>query len=142
MTGDEGRHELAERGLRTYVERIASGLGLGRESLWTEVADTGAAYIALRQQLPEDPGRDLALIWDEHSGWALGVENGAGDDLLVLAFYGAELLPPPENVIVFAKDTITHHGDATAVPPARRPVEPAELENRLAGYATSLGVSL
>lgn len=131
----EAHIDTVERGLRCYVIRVAAGLGLGAESLWCELADTDNAYLALRDQLPANPTRDLALLWDDTRGWALGMETGSGEDPLILARYGTDLLPPPEDVLAFAKTIIAHYPDTALVPATRRPTEPDALETRLAGYA-------
>jgi anti-anti-sigma factor len=92
--------------LRSYVYRIAAGLGLGPESAWYEVADQSTAYLALSDRLADAPGQDVALIWDDTHGWAIGTESGAGAELRVRARYGDDPLPAPEDVVAFTKSVL------------------------------------
>jgi hypothetical protein len=85
----------AARGLRHYVRLVAGELGLTGESWTVHLEVPASAYIALDRRLPEFPERDTALLWHEHHGWALALENGGGRDLDVVTYVGAEVLPPP-----------------------------------------------
>jgi hypothetical protein len=107
----------AEQGLRSYVGRVAAGLGLDSAGMWCEVADEAAAYVALEQRLASRPARDVALVWDDRRGWAVGVETRSGEDLLVVAWYGPELLPSPEEVVRFVRSVLAE-GVGHSVPPS------------------------
>jgi hypothetical protein len=107
----------AEEGLRRYVHRVADGLGVGLEGVWSELADEAAAYIALDEQLPSRPGRDVALVWDDRRGWAIAVETRSGEDLLMVAWYGPELLPAAQEVVRFTRDVLAGRA-GESVPPA------------------------
>lgn len=90
--------ELAEHGLRHYTARIAGAVDVGPEAAWCEWADAPSAYIALDQKLPDHPDRDAALIWAAERGWAVAVETGCGEDLLITASLNGDVLPAPETV--------------------------------------------
>ncbi|PKW00178.1 hypothetical protein ATK30_0265 [Amycolatopsis echigonensis] len=125
--------ELAERGLRRYTARIAAAVGAGAEAAWCEWADAPSAYIALDQQLPGHPGRDAALIWAAESGWSVAVETGCGEDLLITAELGGDVLPAPEAVatwfraVLAGKSADTHRRPASA--------ESTDIVHRLANWA-------
>lgn len=112
-----------EQGLQAYVHRVASGLGLGAVATFCEAADDATAYIALTERHPDWPDRDTALIWDQEHGWVLAVETHSGEDLLVLAYQGEALLPEPNTVITFAKQTFIEPALAAPQPPRFAPVE-------------------
>jgi hypothetical protein len=114
----------AGRGLRSYVHRIAAGLGLGPESVWCELADQSAAYLALTDRLADAPGQDVALIWDDTHGWAVGTEPRAGADLLVRAWYGDDPLPAPEDVVAFTKSVLAGQPAGQRTPPTPHTTEP------------------
>lgn len=125
--------DQAERRLRAYVRRVARGLGLGPESAWCEVAEEANAYVALDRQLPQRPGRDVALVWDERRGWAVGVETGSGEDLLIVAWHGPELLPAPARVVRFTEAVLA--GDETrSVPPVISARQRARLATELSSF--------
>ena len=126
--------DLAERGLRCYVHRIATGLGLGAESVCCELADQAVAYLALPDRSPDQPDRDVALIWDEMRGWAVGVETGSGEDVLVTAWHGGDVLPAPDDVVGFAKSFVAGHPTGQSEPPGFGP--DGDVRQRLAGYLT------
>lgn len=135
-TDQRGGNEAAERGLGCYIDRIAHGLGLGSESTAHEWAEEATAYIALEQRLAQAPERDVALIWDQHYGWAVAVETGCGEDLLVHAWYGTHnLLPEPDELVRFTTTVLTTTVPAAPVP-APAPSPPERLAARLAGYRT------
>src|SRR5690606_13630230 len=96
--------DSAQRGLRRYVEAVAAGLGVEAASTWSDVDDvTATAYIALDGRLPGLPEREVALVWDGRTGWALGAEPHSGEDLLIRAWFGTEPLPDPSAVVRFVE---------------------------------------
>jgi hypothetical protein len=125
----------AEQGLRSYVGRVAAGLGLDSAGMWCEVADEAAAYVALEQRLASRPARDVALVWDDRRGWAVGVETRSGEDLLVVAWYGPELLPSPEEVVRFVRNVLAERVDHSA-PPSVCAAARRQVRARLARCAT------
>jgi len=50
------------------------------------------AYLALDHRLSSHPDRDVALLWDEEHGWALGIETHGGADVTVLSYVGEHVL--------------------------------------------------
>lgn len=127
--------DSAARGLRTYVHRIATALGIGPEGTYCEVAEISSAYIALGGHLARHPARDVALTWDDARGWAVGVETRSGEDLLVVAWYGPDPVPAPDDVVGFAKDVFA--GERAGRPTPPRPYgDSGAVLARLATYAS------
>ncbi len=90
------------RGLRAYLARVAGAVGVGFESCSLDLDVPTSGYVALDRELPDLPGHDLALIWDEVHGWSAVVEPGGGGEPTVLAYLGgAEVLPSPRAVARF-----------------------------------------
>jgi anti-anti-sigma factor len=114
--------------LRRYMHEVAAGLGVGPESVWCEMAEESAAYVAMAERCVEYPNRDLALLWDGRHGWAAGVETNAGEDILILAWYGPDVLPPPGEVVGFARAVLTGQPVGQPVPPE---IPPEMLHTRL-----------
>lgn len=83
-----------------------------------EAAEEVSAYVALDGRLARHPDRDTALLWDERSGWSFAMETHSGEDLLVLAHLGGELVPDPLRVAAFvAACGSLGCSDAAPVPP-------------------------
>jgi hypothetical protein len=93
-------HHFA-RGLRAYLDSVASALGVGLESCTVDLDVPASAYVALDWRLGRFPDRDLALLWDERHGWAAAVEAPCGEDLVVLGYLGTEVAPDPRHVVRF-----------------------------------------
>jgi hypothetical protein len=66
----------------------------------------------------------VALVWGEHRGWAMGVETGSGEDLVIVSWYGPALLPGPAEVARFVRAAgcsgvvITNAAEYSGVRPA------------------------
>lgn len=131
---DIGWCDPTEHGLRSYVEAIARTLGVGPESTCCEVNNPSNAYLALPQHLPGYAGRDLALIWDDIYGWAAAVETGSGEDLLVLAYCGDDVLPQPVTVVDFVRRLLNEGPPGRLHMPTIHGRE--DLAARLASYGT------
>ncbi|MFI9011150.1 DUF6292 family protein [Actinosynnema sp. NPDC053489] len=86
------------RGLRGYVRLVTEELGLTGECSYVQADGPATAYLALDGRLPGFPDRDVALLWDEAHGWSAAVETHSGEDVIVQAYFGQELLPPPGAV--------------------------------------------
>jgi hypothetical protein len=130
---DEVDALLVERGLRSYVHRVTVGLGLNAAAAYCEVAERPSAYIALDERVAGRPDQDSALLWDLDHGWALAVETRSGEDLLIVAYHGLPLLPPPQDVVAFASAALTRPPTAPGPPPAR-PRGTARLADELLAY--------
>lgn len=124
--------DMAQFGLRNYVHHIAGALGVGPESTYAELADQATAYIALGDRLPAHPTRDVALVWDGDHGWAVGMEALCGEDLLMLAWYGPDILPEPDGVVMFTKSILVGERTGQPAPPA---AEIEDVRDRLVAYA-------
>ena len=126
----------AANGLRRYIRLVADELGLTGESSYVQLEPPAHAYLAVDGRFKSFPARDVALLWDEEHGWAAGVETHSGEDVMVLAYLGKDVLPAPRTVARFVRSL---SGEAGPVePPAfRRPGDHDDLETRLAAYADS-----
>jgi hypothetical protein len=97
LTGIDRDHGLRS-GLTGYLAAVSSAVGVGVESCTVDLDAPTSGYVALDLRLPRYPDRDLALLWDEHHGWSLAMETHSGEDLLVLAYLGGDLVPAPSRV--------------------------------------------
>lgn len=132
-SNDDVWYELAEHGLHHYTVQTANAVGTGPEAAWSEWADAPSAYIALESRLPDHPDRDAALIWDAEQGWAVAVETGCGEDLLITASLGGDVLPPPETVAAFVRAVLT--GRHTGMRGCPRGAVSDDLTRRLVDWA-------
>jgi hypothetical protein len=122
------------RGLRQYVWLVAEALGVGRGCCYVQLEAPAQAYIPLDDRLARLPASDLALTWDTEHGWAVGVEDGLGPDVVPLSHLGGDLLPPPRRVVEFVTDFLA--GEPFGQPDPPNPAaDPAELADRLSAYA-------
>jgi hypothetical protein len=120
LTGTDREYGLL-CGLTGYLAAVSAAVGVGEESCAMDVDDPASAYIALDLRLPRHPGRDLALLWDERHGWAFAMETHSGEDLLVLAYLGGEVVPAPARVHAFVAALRAAGGSsAPPVPPDLR----------------------
>lgn len=104
-----GRPEF-EGLLHEYVWAVAEGWRIGAESCVVDTEPPAWAYVALEWTLPRYPDRDLALLWDERTGWAVAIETHSSEDLIVVACpVDATVVPPPSRVRAFV-DQLTEHG--------------------------------
>ena len=106
------------RALRRYVRLVSEALGLHGESSYVQADESVTAYIALDRRLDRFPERDLALLWDEDHGWSAAIETHSGEDLLVIAYFGRDRVPPPAAVAAWA-DELASRGAADPVPAPR-----------------------
>ncbi|HVV24041.1 MAG TPA: DUF6292 family protein [Pseudonocardiaceae bacterium] len=104
-------HSAPARGLRRYVRLAAEAIGVGAEASVVQFDDPISAYLALDRCHSAYPDRDLALLWDERCGWALGVEASDGPRVDVLGYLATDLLPPPRVVAAYV-ETACRTGDA------------------------------
>jgi hypothetical protein len=91
------------RGLHRYVHLVSQALGIHGECWYVQADGPASAYIALDGRLRRFPDRDVALLWDENQGWSAAIETHSGEDLLVVAYLGKDLLPPPETVAAWTR---------------------------------------
>jgi hypothetical protein len=99
-----GHPHRALAALRAYLADVTNALGIGLESCTVDHDTPISAYVALDEQLPGYPGRDVALLWDEVHGWAAAIETHSGEDLIVLRYLGGPAVaPPPADVARFVR---------------------------------------
>jgi hypothetical protein len=121
-------------GLRQYLLAVATKLGA--PAWFCDVDVPAAAYLALERRLTRFPDHETALLWDERDGWAAAVESASGEDVVVLAYLGGDVLPPPAAVAAFVRDVYAEEAPGQLEPPDfRRPGARDGFDERLAGYA-------
>jgi Family of unknown function (DUF6292) len=126
------------RGLRRYVGLVTEALGYTGHAFHAQIESPAGAYIPLDERMPAFPDRDVALLWDERHGWCGAIETASGDDLIVVSYLGADVLPAPRVVARFAAELVAGSGPGQAAPPAFRTLDaPDDLPARLADYAPS-----
>ncbi|TDV53586.1 DUF6292 family protein [Actinophytocola oryzae] len=89
------------RGLREYVRLVAEACGSG-EAFSVRVERPLTGYIPLEDRVPAFPELDVALVWEEQTGWRTVIEPAASNDLITLSYLDGALCPPPEEVAAFA----------------------------------------
>jgi hypothetical protein len=123
------------RGLREYIELVADAVGLTDPSWFVQTDQPANAYIALAERLPLFPNRDVALLWDEDTGWALGLESTSSGELLVLRRLCDEVVPSPEDVAAAVREAFVRPSARVPDPAPRRVDGRAGLLARLSSYA-------
>lgn len=86
------------RALRGYARSVTRELGLTPERSYVQVEGLATVFLELDSRLPAFPDREAALLWDQRRGWAAAVETHSGEDLIVQAWFGSDLLPRPRVV--------------------------------------------
>jgi hypothetical protein len=138
-----GRREMIERdglgvtarGLRQYLLAVAGKLEA--PAWFCEVEVPASAYLALERRLARFPDHETALLWDERDGWSAAVESPTGEDVVVLAYLGDDVLPAPQAVVKFVGDLYGEEYPGQPAPPDfRRPGALDGFDERLAAYAT------
>ncbi|MEV0067810.1 MULTISPECIES: DUF6292 family protein [unclassified Amycolatopsis] len=104
-------------GLTGYLSAVSAAVGVGVESCTVDLDDPVSAYVALDVRLRRRPGRDTALVWDERYGWSFAMETHSGEDLLVLAYFGDEVVPDPVAVRRFVAGVRSADAVPAPVPP-------------------------
>ncbi|MBN9743242.1 MULTISPECIES: DUF6292 family protein [unclassified Amycolatopsis] len=127
---------LLHCGMSGYLDAVSVAAGVGPESATMDLDSPMSAYLALDGQLAVHPGRDTALVWDERHGWSFTIETHSGEDLLVVAYLGDDLVPPPSRVREFVRAVraLTRRTPPPAPPELNR--GRADLLARLLGYRT------
>jgi hypothetical protein len=129
------------RGLRGYVRRVTEELGLSGECSYVQAERPAVAYLALDGRLPGFPDRDVALLWEEDGGWSAAVETHSGEDVIVQAHFGPDVLPSPAAVARWARGLF--RGELGVRARARVPRHTADdLVRRLAPYTATVHVPM
>lgn len=111
--------DLADRGLRWYVDEVARALGIAPEETLCELTPP-TAYIALTQRVPQHPDRDVALLWDGRRGWWLAAER-SGLDPVVVTYLLDEVLPPADAVAEAARAALAGRLEQRSAPARHEP---------------------
>lgn len=90
------------RGLREYVRQVARACGCSGEAFSVQETPL-SAYVPLETRVTAFPDLDVALVWDERTGWSSVLET-AGNELIALSYLTESLVPSPEVVAAFATD--------------------------------------
>jgi hypothetical protein len=122
------------RGLHRYVCLVNQALGLPSECFYVQADTSIGVYLALDGRLDGYPDRDVALLWDENRGWTAAIEMHGGEDMLVVAGFDEDVLPPPKTVATWVRNLFTGMGPAN--PPAAAPAPAGRTRRRLAAYTT------
>jgi hypothetical protein len=127
---------LAAQGLSRYVRLVSQALGLSGISSYVQWAPPANAYVALDDRLSLCPSRDVALVWHEESGWAVGIETDSAEDLILVSYLGDDVLLAPRLVAGFTRDVINGEQVGRSQPSVfRRANDDDDLHTRLTGYA-------
>lgn len=124
--------DAAESALRGYVSVVANELGVPPESTCAMMSRPATAYIALDARLPGFPERDLALLWEDTHGWAAAIETHSGEDVIIVAYLGKEIVPELGEVVAFLRDLLTDAQPGQLEPPDFPPCP--DLTRRLAAH--------
>jgi uncharacterized protein DUF6292 len=128
----------AARGLNEYVRLIADALGLVGQSWLVQLEPPANVYLALDERLPRFPERDVALVWDEEHGWALGTETNPSEKLHILGYLGDDVLPAPESVARAVRRAFQDSLPRDDAPAFRAVEDSDDLVARLTEYAAPL----
>jgi hypothetical protein len=98
------------RALGGYVTAVAAEWRIGPEFCVVDAEEPAWAYIALDWRLPRYPGRDLALLWDERTGWSMAIETNSGEDLIVVAGLSHDTVIAPPSGVRQSADHLVERG--------------------------------
>ncbi|MET9631926.1 DUF6292 family protein [Lentzea sp. NPDC006480] len=94
--------DSAARRVRRYVREVVTELGLRGDSSFVETEPRAGAYVALDGRLPDFPDHDVALLWNERSGWSAAVEDRIGE-LVEIARLGGDPSPAAAAVVTWVR---------------------------------------
>jgi uncharacterized protein DUF6292 len=103
------------RGLREYIRLVADMCGTG-EAFAVRLERPLSAYIPLEARVPGFPELDVALVWDERTGWHSALETTTNNELAILSYLDGSVCPPPERVAEFAANPGTGANTPTVEP--------------------------
>ncbi len=135
---DDGARALSQ-GLAGYLSAVAEAIGVPAEGTTFEVSDTATAYIALDRRWSRHPGRDLMLVWSEHTGWTVSLETGPSEPPAVVArLGGADRVPEPKAVAQFVTDALAGDGSQPGPPAVVSEPDRARLAESLTRYVQNV----
>ncbi len=77
--------------------------------------------------------RDVAPLRDERHGWSVAIEHDSGQDLMVVASLGGELVPGRSGWSVSWRPSGVARCRRHLSPPSRKPSVPMRKNNRRSG---------
>jgi hypothetical protein len=89
------------RGLREYFRLVAQACGSG-EAYSVRLERPLSGYIPLEERVAAFPEVNVALVWDERTGWRSVLEPLTNNDLITLSYLDTSVCPSPEEVAAFA----------------------------------------
>lgn len=140
-------HSLAAQGLSRYLRLVTRALGLAGTGSYIQWEPPANAYLALHDRMPLFPTSDIALVWHEERGWAIGIETDASEDLIIMSYLPDDVLPAPRVVAEFARSVVAgEHAGQSQPAVLRSRDDDDDLHARLIDYARldtsfSVGVS-
>ncbi len=90
--------DTVDRRVRQYVREVVTGLGLHGDSSYVDTEPRAGAYVALDGRLPDFPDHDVALLWNELTGWSVAVEDRRAE-LVEIERLGGDPQPAPATVV-------------------------------------------
>ncbi|MEV1117971.1 DUF6292 family protein [Actinosynnema sp. NPDC049800] len=125
-------NDLLVRAPRGYARSVTHELGIIPECSYVQAEGPATVFLELDSRLPVFPDREAAMLWDQRSGWAAAVETHSGEDLIVQAWFGTDLVPGPRAVDALLQGG--RHPDTGFGSPG---LAQADLARRLAPYAAA-----
>jgi hypothetical protein len=89
------------RGLREYFRLVAQACGSG-EAFSVRSERPLSGYIPLEERVAAFPEVNVALVWDERTGWQSVLEPLVNNELITLSYLDTTVCPSPEEVAEFA----------------------------------------
>ena len=80
---------------------VAEACGSG-EAFSVRMERPLTGYIPLENRVAAFPELDVALVWDERTGWRAVLEPATSHDLITLSHLDTSVCPPPDEVAAFA----------------------------------------
>jgi hypothetical protein len=102
-------------GLREYFRLVAEACGCSGEVFSVQHEPPFSGYLPLETRVPAFPEVDVALLWDERTGWSTALETRT-NELVVLSYLDTGLVPSPEAVAEFASNPGSGSASPTAEP--------------------------
>jgi hypothetical protein len=95
------------RALRRYVDAVTTAIGVERTAAWHEYGPPSSAYVALSEQLPDQPDRFLMLQWNDETGWSLAIEPEGAEPPVVLAAWPEDVYLAPTALAAAVSTVLT-----------------------------------
>jgi hypothetical protein len=99
--------DTAARTRKDYVQQVSAAMGLRCACACVLTEQPVSVYLAVEGRVPRYPDRDVALLWDEQTGWSAAVETYSGEDLIVVADLESGIWPAPQLVADWAIELLS-----------------------------------